>query len=85
MNDFYKELTGKDEDYTDMQSALWEALEKGIKVMTGNIDSEIVDYQEQTQIDSDLVGWQHEMKSHYGYEEEEKPSNVVPIKSGDKE
>ena len=85
MNDFYKELTGKDEDYTDMQSALWEALEKGIKVMTGNIDSETIDYQEQTQIDSDLVGWQHEMKSHYGYEEEEKPSNVVPIKSGDKE
>ena len=82
-NDFYKEITGEDKDYTDMQSALWHAMDIGLKVLTGNIDSEIIDYHEQTQINSDLVGWQHEMKDRY--EVEEKPSNVVPIKSGEKD
>ena len=40
-NDFYKEITGEDKDYTDMQSALWHAMDIGLKVLTGNIDSEI--------------------------------------------
>ncbi len=81
VNEYYKEYTGADEDYMTMNCALSNALEMGVNIMIGNITDEIVNYRDKTyNSDYELYGWQTEINDWHD-PKEEKPSNVVPLKS----
>ena len=83
VNKYYREYTGEDSDYYEMNDVLQTALEMGVDIMIGNITDEIVDYADTTwRTDFELYGWQRQIQDWHDPKEEE-PSNVIPIKSGD--
>lgn len=85
VNEYYREYTGEDDDYMTLNCALSNALEMGVDIMIGLITDDIVNYKDKTyNSDYELEGWQTEIHD-WCEPKEEKPSNVVPLKSDNSE